>query len=131
MLVEALAVIRRRALVSDRRSDGTDGPANRTAARARTLVAGKIVYGDGAYSCDCVIRDISPSGARVSGIAGMSIPRDFFLIDQKRAVAFDATLAWRNGTQAGVRFHKAIDLSTLADPHLDFLRRLHVESRLR
>ncbi len=97
----------------------------------RTLVAGKVVYGDGAYSYDCVIRDISPSGARISGTVGMTIPREFFLIDQKRAVAFDATLAWRNGTQARVRFHKAIDLSTLADPRLDFLRRLHGESRLR
>lgn len=118
-------------MVSDRRSDGTDGPANRTAARARTLVAGKIVYGDGAYSYDCVIRDISPSGARISGTTGMTIPREFFLIDQKRQVAFDGTSAWRNGAQAGVRFHTAIDLSTLTDPRLGFLRRLHVESRLR
>lgn len=118
-------------MTGNRHTDATNCTDGRSATRRRTLTGGKIVSGNGAYTYDCTIREISLSGARI-GIAGATvIPKAFFLIDQKRGTAFEAELIWRNGTQAGVRFHAAHDLATLSDPHLTFLRRLHVEARLR
>ncbi|MBU6443195.1 MAG: hypothetical protein KGR48_04730 [Alphaproteobacteria bacterium] len=115
----------------DRRTHTTNGIDGRGVPRRRTLTSGKIVYGDGAYTYDCAIREISTSGARI-GIAGsIVIPKAFFLIDQKRGTAFEAELVWRNGTQAGLRFHAAHDLATLSDSRLLYLRRLHAEAQLR
>ena len=115
----------------NRHTDTLNSTDGRGAPRQRTLLSGKIVYGEGAYTYDCTIREISTSGARI-GIAGaIVIPKAFFLIDHKRATAFEAELVWRNGTQAGLRFHAVHDLAALSDPQLSYLRRLHIEARLR
>ena len=37
----------------------------RRSARVRTFVGGRIVFHDGAYSYDCIVRDMSEGGARV------------------------------------------------------------------
>ena len=103
----------------------------RGAERKRVLLGGKIVFGDGAYSYDCTIRDMSASGARI-GIPGATVlPKEFFLLDLKRGAAFDAELLWRNATQAGLRFRAAHDLANVTDPNLQFLRKLYVEVGLR
>ena len=115
----------------NRHTDTPNSTDGRGAPRRRTLSGGTIVYGDGAYTYACTIREISTSGARI-GIAGaIVIPKAFFLIDHKRGTAFEAELVWRNGTQAGLRFHVAHDLTALSDPHLLYLRRLHAEAQLR
>ncbi len=118
-------------MTQNQRTDTTNGTDGRGASRRRTLSAGKIIYGDGAYTCDCTIREISASGARI-GIAGaIVVPKTFVLIDQKRGTAFEAELIWRNATQAGLRFHATHDLAALSDPHLSYLRRLHAEAQPR
>lgn len=109
----------------------TDGGDGRGEARRRTLTGGKIVYGVGAYSFDCTIREISRSGARIGIPGSVVIPKEFFLLDLKRETAFAADLVWRNGREAGVRFRAAHNLAHLSDPHLNYLRKLLVESRLR
>ena len=119
------------AVRGNRHTDATNGTDERGAPRRRTLTGGKIVYGDGAYTYDCTIREISASGARIGIAGGIVIPRAFFLIDQKRGTAFEAVLVWRNGTQAGLKFRAAHDLVHLADPQLRFLRDLYAASHLR
>ena len=118
-------------MTGNRHTDATNGTNERGAPRRRTLTGGKIVYGDGAYTYDCTIREISTSGARIGIAGGIVIPRAFFLIDQKRGTAFEAVLVWRNGTQAGLKFRAAHDLVHLADPQLRFLRDLYAASHLR
>ena len=50
--------------------------------RKRVLRGGKIVYGEeGEYSLDCLIHDISDSGARISLKPNEFIPTHFFLVD--------------------------------------------------
>ena len=118
-------------MTGNRHADATDGTRRRVAERNRVLLGGKIVFGNGAYSYDCTIRDMSASGARI-GIPGATVlPKEFFLLDLKRGAAFHAELLWRNAMQAGVRFHVKHDLNDLSDPGLGFLRRLYLESRLR
>ena len=95
------------AVRGNRHTDATNGTNERGAPRRRTLTGGKIVYGDGAYTYDCTIREISTSGARIGIAGGIVIPRAFFLIDQKRGTAFEAELVWRNGTQW---FHRQLYL---------------------
>ena len=47
----------------------------RKAARKRTLLGGKVVYGDGQTVRDCTIRDISETGARIAIAKGEEIGR--------------------------------------------------------
>ncbi len=113
------------------KSEPTGAGERRGAARKRVLLGGKIVYGDGAYSHDCAIRDRSASGARL-GIPGATVlPKQFYLLDLKRGTAFEAEVLWRNATQTGVAFRAAYDLAHITDPRLRVLRALWVESGLR
>ena len=99
----------------------------RRAARTRTLVGGRIVFHDGAYSYNCVVRDLSESGARVEIPAARLIPRRFYFLTSRQEVAYDAELVWRTQKMAGVKFRQCIDLSTCADRKLGYLKRIAAE----
>lgn len=103
----------------------------RAAQRQRVLLSGKIAYDGGTYSYNCVIRDISASGAKL-GIRGTTVlPHVFFLIDLKHSIAFDCAMVWRNATQCGVKFFGSHDLGHITKPELRFLRTLYIEACLR
>ncbi len=91
--------------------------------RKRVLFGGKIVHGDGAFTLDCVIRDISQAGARVALGQRVSIPAEVYLIDLKAGMAYQATVAWRHAPNFGLHFIKAIDLAD-APAELAYLARL-------
>jgi hypothetical protein len=99
----------------------------RRSARVRTFVGGKIVFHDGAFSYNCIVRDLSDSGARVEILAARLIPRRFFFLTSRQEVAYDAELVWRTQKLAGVKFRQQIDLSTCADPKLRYLKRVAAE----
>ena len=98
-------------------------PKKRAAARKRVLFGGKIVYGDGAFTADCVIRDLSESGAKITLGHRVSIPTDVYFIDLKSGVAYSALVAWRRAPNFGLRFSKRIDLAA-APKELAYLARL-------
>jgi hypothetical protein len=78
--------------------------------RKRTLLGAKVVSRDGIYSCDCMIREISDSGARISISSSIIIASPFFLIDHQSQIMFEAKVVWRNASQAGLKF---VDKHTL------------------
>ena len=99
----------------------------RRAARVRMFVGGRIVFNEGAYSYNCVVRDLSESGARVEIPAARLIPRRFFFLTSRQEIAYDAELVWRTPKMAGVKFRREIDLSTCAEPSLRYLKRIAAE----
>lgn len=85
----------------------------RSGARRRTLLRGRICWGPHyAISADCTIRDLSEAGAQLRLPAAQALPPSFALIHVLDGTAFEATLAWRNGDLAGVRFLAAHDLKS-------------------
>jgi hypothetical protein len=72
--------------------------------RRRVLKSGKIVFGGGAFSVDCTIRDLSESGARLQVPTSVAIPDRFVHVDAHAAVRREAVVVWRKGDQLGVRF---------------------------
>jgi len=76
----------------------------RAEGRKRALLGAKVVSRDGIYSCDCMIRDISESGARINISSAVIIASPFFLIDHQSQIMFEAKIIWRNATQAGLKF---------------------------
>jgi len=72
--------------------------------RERVLRRGRIVLGDGYSTIDCLVRDISPHGARVTVQEGLAVPHNFNfrMLDTGRAYA--AVRRWQRGLSIGLEF---------------------------
>jgi len=77
----------------------------RRAVRRRTLKNGKIVLPGTWGSYDCIIKDVSDTGARLR-LAGESVilPKDFELVFVTEALTYPVHLRWRRDQDAGVEF---------------------------
>ena len=91
------------------------------------MIGGRIVFHDGAYSYNCIVRDVSESGARVEIPAARLIPRRFYFLTSRQEVAYDAELVWRTQKMAGVKFRQRIDLLTCTDRKLGYLKTIAAE----
>lgn len=77
----------------------------RSASRKRVLKAGSVEFGGGAV--DCVVRNLSHSGAALDIASPVGIPQELVLFipaDQRR---YQCTVVWRKEKRIGVRFLKA------------------------
>jgi PilZ domain len=101
----------------------------RTAGRSRALLTGKIVFRDGSGSFDCAIRNISRSGAQILVEKAYVVPTRAYLIDMRKAVAYQTVVAWIRPPRYGLKFGGVILLNALADPELEFLKRLWLLGR--
>ncbi len=92
--------------------------------RKKTLLGGKVVYGDGQHVRDCTIRDLSETGAKIAIPKGECIPTRVFLIDRRTPIAYEATVSWIKAPDFGLTFLKAHSLKGDVPPELDYLKRL-------
>jgi len=90
--------------------------------RKRTLLGGKVIYGDGQQVRDCTIRDISETGARIAIAKGEVIPTRVFLIDRRTPIAYEATVSWIKVPDFGLTFVKTHSLKGEVPPELDYLK---------
>lgn len=90
--------------------------------RKRSFLGCMIVYGDGAYSIPCTIRDISPSGAHITYETASNLPARFWLINLRDRTAHKTRMAWSTATEAGVEFESGMPLHQLP-PELAYLKR--------
>ena len=72
--------------------------------RKRTFLRGRILYNAGAASMDCIVRDLSHSGARLELSETSALPEVFDLYIQTKDATFRATMCWRRGGEVGVTF---------------------------
>ena len=94
--------------------------------RKRVLRGGKIVYGEeGECALDCLIHDISDSGARISLKPNEFIPTHFFLVDVQKGLAHEAETSWirvvKSIPQFGVKFIRTLVLENVTHRKLKFL----------
>ena len=106
----------------------------RRAPRKRVYVRGKIVYGgSGEYSLDCMINDLSSTGAKITLNKNEFIPKHFYLIDLQASTAYEAVVMWikvRDAqTKFGLSFTRAHHLTHLSNPKLQFLKHLALKDR--
>jgi hypothetical protein len=92
--------------------------------RKRVLLTGIVTYAEGAFSFDCTLRNLSETGARIAIGKNMQFPSDFYLINVRDRVAYDAKLIWNSSTEVGVTFKNTLPLAGITDPKLSFLKRL-------
>ncbi len=95
--------------------------------RARVLLAGRVIVGDCLTSIDCVIRNLSVSGAQVRIPSYQQLPPDIRLLLISEGLLFDATIVWRVGDKIGVFFRDHRDLRTDCDPSHSAVRALWMD----
>jgi hypothetical protein len=100
---------------------------HRREARHRAFLGAKLVYGDGAFTLDCVVRDISVDGARVKLPQGQAVPDRLFLVEIRSGIAYEAQVAWKRHPEIGLTFIHQFGLREASTPHLMILKRLWVE----
>jgi hypothetical protein len=72
--------------------------------RKRALKGGAIVFGGGG-KIDCVIRNLSETGAALEVESPLGIPDDFTLyLTQDEKTNWNCRVAWRSANRIGVRF---------------------------
>jgi hypothetical protein len=72
--------------------------------RQRTFLKGRIVFNKGASSMDCLVRDMSASGARLSLSETTTLPDAFELYIPQKDKTYRSTLAWRRQDSVGITF---------------------------
>ena len=93
-------------------------------ARRKTILGALVISRDGARVIDCMVRDLSDTGAKIRIVAGQAILPRHYLVVSKQPVAYDASIVWSKGSEVGVRFHATLKLEDLDRPEYNFLRRL-------
>jgi len=105
--------------------------------RVRTLLRGKLVYGEGmfvpcgAFTLDCAVRDLSAGGAKVTIADRQPLPVDVFLIVVKHSVAHRARVVWTAFPARGLQFLQTYAMRAPLPENLNFLRLLWGELYVR
>ncbi|ACL57754.1 PilZ domain-containing protein [Methylobacterium nodulans] len=72
--------------------------------RLRTFLKGRIVFNNGNASMDCLVRDLSATGARLTLSQTAVLPDAFDLLIPAKDKLYKATLRWRRSDSVGVAF---------------------------
>ncbi len=82
----------------------------RKSRRARSLLAGRIIFNNRKSVIDCSVRDISDTGAKLAFAHPVLLPPEFELDIPKRGPAIRVYLRWSHGNDHGVSFVKDPEL---------------------
>ena len=81
----------------------------RNSQRMRAMKSGRVVIHSSGAGIDCVVRSLSPTGARLTFSDSIDLPALFELYLLTENVRVGVSLAWRQGLVAGVKFEKPLD----------------------
>jgi len=109
--------------MSDDQPPGPPPVEGRKSPRRRVLLAGKIVYNEGAFTVDCRIRDMSDGGARILLPTGHVIPTHVVLLDVRARIAYEAEVMWIKSSEFGLKFLGKHSLVGGLPPGLQYLKR--------
>jgi|SRR5579859_3233649 len=99
--------------------------------RMRVLLTGLIVYGHGAFTCDCKFRNLSSGGARIILANAVALPARFHLINVRDGIAHESRLVWKKGLELGVKLENTLSLSAKPDRFAEQLKKLWLAKAVR
>jgi hypothetical protein len=92
-------------------------PERRQSQRSRLLLKGVIVFHDPKLPrLDCLVRDISAGGARITVAETVAVASRFRLLIPNRNQEIDVCVCWRAGGEIGVAFEEAAVRLSGQDP---------------
>lgn len=74
----------------------------RSGPRKRSFLQGRIIYNNRTSSVDCVVRDFTGTGARLSFSGSITIPETFELHIPNKQETYRARMRWNRGSEIGV-----------------------------
>jgi hypothetical protein len=77
---------------------------HRRETRQRVFLKGRVVFNNGSSSLDCLVRDMSPTGARLVMSEATTLPDAFDLYIPQKDRTYRATLRWRREGGIGGSF---------------------------
>jgi len=72
----------------------------RVAPRLKALIAARIAFNNGQSTLDCLIRNLSDTGAKLIVSAAGTLPECFDLIVAPKSLTRRARIAWRRGKRS-------------------------------
>ncbi len=86
--------------------------------RQRVFLKGRICFNHGSSTMDCLVRDLSSTGARITLSETATLPEVFDLYIPQKERTYRATLRWRRVDGVGVTFEDPARAPTpvLAEP---------------
>lgn len=89
----------------ERAAPGFDPEENRRGARRfRVLKRGQIIIANGMSTIDCVVRDLSEHGARISVEDPIILPENFSFMLVEEGTIYPAFKRWQHGKSIGIEF---------------------------
>jgi hypothetical protein len=82
----------------------TDAINHRRSPRLRALLGATITFNNGSSTVDCLIRDISESGARLAVPEAVTLPAAFELFIPRKNKKRPVEMLWRRADVVGVSF---------------------------
>jgi hypothetical protein len=84
----------------------------RRSQRQKSFLRGCIYFNNRRSAADCLIRDISDQGARVTFSDTVSVPDAFELYIPQKEQTLRARVLWRHGDELGLAFTNAASIQT-------------------
>lgn len=81
----------------------TDGREDK---RIRSIIGARAIVASSGTGFDCIIRDMSGSGARIEFSDFVALREDFKLLIKNENKVVPVKTSWQRGKQAGVRFNE-------------------------
>lgn len=95
----------------------------RSATRSRSFLKGRVLFNGGLTSLECLVRDLSATGARLEISASITLPDRFDLYLPHRDTTYKVYIQWRRDDQLGVAFDTAQSAPS-APPEQDLAARV-------
>jgi hypothetical protein len=87
----------------------------RRSVRHRSFLRGSITFNNGRTAIDCLIRDLSDLGARVTFSDAVTVPDIFDIYIPQKEQTLRARVLWRHGGELGISFPGTGHQSPAAD----------------
>jgi hypothetical protein len=98
----------------------TDWTERRAEPRQSVSIRARVLQGQGLTMwADCVIKDLSASGAKIELSHFYKLPPRFVLLHLEAGVAYEVVLKWRRADLAGMAFEHRHSLEAEVPPHLE------------
>src|SRR3954468_24280002 len=95
----------------------------RVAPRLKALLAAKMSFRNGQSALDCLIRNLSDTGAKLIVSAAVRLPDCFDLLIPPKSVTRRVRIVWRRGEAMDIRFDEDAPRSESSDPDASSLKR--------
>lgn len=99
----------------------------RREARSRVYLGGKLAFLDSGITTDCVVRNLSRSGAQIEIKAALPVSAGPFLVVTKYAQGHMTATAWSRGLRCGLALRRSWELVDAAHGAPAWIRDLWLE----